>query len=351
VNPHTHGFCDLGVRRIEGIVYIKENDKLILCDWQLTKMKGHNTLTHRGYVLLSFLPFVFELEWEFQESSWHCPSQRSMIRISWDCYHVHGIQELPIQETPARSDRGPNSKRPTKYETTPTATSRHPYCEQTFLIFDPAYGSGWKGHALCMFDGCFRGGWMDGIGDAQLLTISVFLSTNSLCFITQMARKELVPGIGRLSRSQAYARRQLYKGRKTGTAPAKPETGPTKEVQVKGSKNGGTRLVPTSKAPRFYPAEDVRQPKKSRKTAKPTKLRDSITPGTVLILLAGRFRGKRVVFLKQLESGLLLVTGPYKINGVPFRRVNQAYVIATSTKIDLGDFKVRTKSHFSWWDD
>jgi len=162
--------------------------------------------------------------------------------------------------------------------------------------------------------------------------------TDSFCAVTQMARKELVPGIGRFSRSQVYARRQLYKGRKTGAAPAKPEAPPTKEVQVK----SGTRLVPTSKAPRFYPAEDVRKPKNSRKTPKPTKLRESITPGVVLILLAGRYRGKRVVFLKQLESGLLLVTGPYKINGVPLRRVNQAYVIATSTKIDLGDFKVRT---------
>jgi len=102
-------------------------------------------------------------------------------------------------------------------------------------------------------------------------------------------------------------------------------------------------LVDQQKNPRYYPAEDVKPGKATYKVRQnPPRIRKSITPGTILIILAGRFRGKRVVFLKALESGLLLVTGPYKINGVPIRRVNQAYVIATSTKVDVSGVDVKS---------
>lgn len=90
-----------------------------------------------------------------------------------------------------------------------------------------------------------------------------------------------------------------------------------------------------------------------RKTLRPYKPRASLQPGAVLILLAGRFRGKRVVLLKALDQGVLLVTGPFKVNGVPLRRVNSRYVIATQTTVPLSGIdsatlqKVSSEKYFA----
>jgi large subunit ribosomal protein L6e len=121
----------------------------------------------------------------------------------------------------------------------------------------------------------------------------------------------------------------------------------TSQTKTFGNKKPSQRVV-EEKFAKYFPL--VRVPKRNPKTHNAPKLRASITKGTVVILLAGRFAGKRVIVLDQLQpSGLLLVTGPYKVNGVPLRRVSQRYVIATSTKVDVSGVKVPEQVNDSLW--
>jgi len=113
------------------------------------------------------------------------------------------------------------------------------------------------------------------------------------------------------------------------------------EKPIGGANNGGTRRVLLTKPPAYYAAQLNKKRKIKRKPKTNFKrLRPSITPGTVCIVVAGVHKGKRVVFLKRLDSGLCLVNGPFKINGCPLRRVNQIYLIATSTKLDIGSLEI-----------
>merc|ERR1711990_1272531 len=122
----------------------------------------------------------------------------------------------------------------------------------------------------------------------------------------------------RTKAAKAGKRKPWFRGKYAATAP--------KEI-AKGEEK---------KTPRFYPTEDKKvKLTNSRANNKQTKLKASLVPGAVVILLAGRFKGKRAVFLKQLDSGLCLITGPYQVNGIPLRRVPQSYVIGTSTVVDV----------------
>jgi len=149
---------------------------------------------------------------------------------------------------------------------------------------------------------------------------------------------ELISGVRRFSRSAAQRKRAAHLHVKKGDTrtAAQKEEADKKKTALAAAASGPADFTRS----RFYSADDVAHPLKHKKHSHKEKLRTSLTPGTIVIILAGRFRGKRVVLLKQLESGLLLVTGPYKINGVPLRRVNAAYVLATSTKIDVSKVDV-----------
>merc|ERR1712117_308611 len=147
----------------------------------------------------------------------------------------------------------------------------------------------------------------------------------------------------RYSRSTMYGKKAIYKFvKKTSPKAAVAKKDAFVEKKIGGAKNGGTRLVRVKSLKADYPLV--------KKAAKGTSknffakhkrtVRSSLSAGTVAIILAGVHKGKRVVVLKQLASGLLLISGPFALNGCPLRRVNQRYLLATKTKLDIASVKV-----------
>merc|ERR1712002_175833 len=153
----------------------------------------------------------------------------------------------------------------------------------------------------------------------------------------------LASGVYRFGKGKMYHKKALYKKIKRQVPKKVPKSAPAFiEKPIGGDKNGGTRMVRVKKLPAYY-APELKGKKSSSKNffSKHThSLRPTLTPGTVCIVLAGVHKGKKTIFLKQLSSGLCLVTGPYKINSCPMRRINQNFLIATATKLDIAAVKL-----------
>merc|ERR1719500_1045227 len=153
----------------------------------------------------------------------------------------------------------------------------------------------------------------------------------------------LESGVYRFGKSATYRKKAIYKFTKKVAKKAAPANKPLfVEKKVGGAKNGGTRMVRAKKLTNDYPTQDPPAVGTSKNffSKHARKLRASLAPGAVAIVLAGVHKGKRVIVLKQLGTGLLLVTGPHKLNGCPLRRVNQRYLVATSTKLEISKVSV-----------
>jgi large subunit ribosomal protein L6e len=173
-------------------------------------------------------------------------------------------------------------------------------------------------------------------------------------------KKLLDTNISAKSRSQRYHSKGLWaiKAKNGGKWPAakpKAEAKSATTVVVKETKKSGKRTVVRPRLARSIDAQSE-STRSTRQRGTP-RFRASIVPGRVAIVLAGDYEGRRVVVLKKLQSGLvvvvgmcslvyckllilfdrliLIILGPTSLSQVPLRRISPAYLIATSLKVDL----------------
>lgn len=115
---------------------------------------------------------------------------------------------------------------------------------------------------------------------------------------------DLGGGLLKYSRSKQFKRKGLWrfsgKKRPIVEVPKKPIT---VLKQINGAKNGKERVVKLLKPKSNYPTKARVQNRPIRGVFKkhPRNTRSSLKPGRVLILLAGKHKGKRVVLLKVIK--------------------------------------------------
>ncbi len=122
----------------------------------------------------------------------------------------------------------------------------------------------------------------------------------------------LAAGVNRYGRRAMYVRKGVWAIKKRNQAGPKKAEQPKAKV-VPFGKKGETRTLSRPRISIHFPSYALQNRLHTKGAPKQAKLRKSITPGTILIVLNGSFAGKRVVFLKHLTSGNLLVAGTTKL--------------------------------------
>lgn len=113
--------------------------------------------------------------------------------------------------------------------------------------------------------------------------------------------------------------------------------------RIKGSTKKLVQVKPRKTIKKKYYGRKIAS---TRKFVVQRKLRKSIEVGKIAIILAGKHMGKRCIITKILPSGLVVVTGPFEINGVPLKRIDPRYLIVTSTNIFSIDNMGKLKKDF-----